>query len=82
MALKSIISNMMKGEKLIGNNYDIWHRKIQYLLDEKYVLETLDQVTKAPEASDHLSTNGILRPIRNDSRRNICSLYYIKQHAQ
>ena len=32
---------MIKGKKLDDNNYDMWHRKIQYLLNEQEVLETL-----------------------------------------
>jgi S-methylmethionine-dependent homocysteine/selenocysteine methylase len=28
MASKSIIAYLNKGEKLDGDNYDIWHRKI------------------------------------------------------
>lgn len=34
MALKSIDVDIMKGKKLDGNDYDIWHRKIQYILDD------------------------------------------------
>ncbi|KAM7465477.1 hypothetical protein LguiB_013039 [Lonicera macranthoides] len=50
MASKSIVADLNKGEKLDGDNYDIWHRKIQYLLDEQEVLETLTQsLTPPPE---------------------------------
>ena len=52
MTSKSIVANLNKGEKLDGNNYDIWHRKIQYLLDELDVLETLtNSMTKPPVGS-------------------------------
>lgn len=37
MAFKTIIPGLIKGEKFDGLNYDIWHYKIQYLLNEKYV---------------------------------------------
>ena len=40
-ASKSIVAELNKGEKLNGNNYDIWHRKIQYVLEEQEALETL-----------------------------------------
>ena len=46
MAFKNIVADLNKGENLNGDNYDIWHRKIQYLLDEQEVLETL---TPPPE---------------------------------
>ena len=26
---------LSRDEKLVGDNYDIWHRKIQYLLNDK-----------------------------------------------
>ena len=35
MASKSIIAYLNKGEKLDGDNYDIWHRKIRYVLNEQ-----------------------------------------------
>ena len=41
MATKNVVANLTKGEKLDGTNYDMWHRKIQYLLNEQEVLETL-----------------------------------------
>ena len=52
MASKSIIADLNKGEKLDGDNYDIWHRKIQYVLDEQEVLETLTQSLDKPEDGD------------------------------
>ena len=49
MASKTIIVDLNKGEKLDGENYDIWHPKIQYILNEQEVLETLTQEMIAPE---------------------------------
>jgi hypothetical protein len=37
MASKNLVSKLIKD----GKNYDIWHKKVQYLLNEKRVLETL-----------------------------------------
>ena len=59
MASKSIVADLNKGEKLDGDNYDIWHRKIQYILDEQEVLETLTQTMPAPE-------NGNTAQLRHD----------------
>ena len=44
MATKNVVADLTKGEKLDRTNYDIWHRKIQYLLNEQEVLETLTTV--------------------------------------
>jgi hypothetical protein len=52
MASKSIIANLNKGEKLDGDNYDIWHRKIRYVLNEQEVLETITQSMTAPQQGD------------------------------
>ena len=49
MASKSIIAYLKKEENLDGDNYDIWHRKIQYILDEQEVSETLIKEMIAPE---------------------------------
>ena len=34
---------MNKGEKLDTDNYDIWHCKIQYILDVQEILEIMTQ---------------------------------------
>ena len=49
MASKTIVANLNWREKLDGKNYDIWHCKIQYLLDELEVLETLTNSMEEPE---------------------------------
>ena len=33
-ASKNIVAELNKGEKLNGDNYDISHRKIQYILEK------------------------------------------------
>ena len=52
MTSKSIVADLNKGEKLDGDHYDIWHRKIQYVLNEQEVLETLTHSQSAPEQGD------------------------------
>ena len=49
MATKNVVANLTKGEKLDETNYDMWHRKIQNLLNEQEVLETLTNVIMWPE---------------------------------
>ncbi|XP_075663075.1 uncharacterized protein LOC142632583 [Castanea sativa] len=49
MATKNVVVDLTKREKLDGTNFDMWHRKIQYLLNEQEVLETLTIVMMRPE---------------------------------
>jgi len=48
-AFKSIIADLNHGDKLSEKNYDIWHRKIEYLLEEQEMLETITQPMVEPE---------------------------------
>ena len=38
---KSIITDLNQEDKLNEKNYDVWYRKIQYLLEEQDMLETI-----------------------------------------
>ena len=49
MASKGIIADLNKGGKLDDDNYDIWHRKIQYVLNEQEIWETLTHSLSTPE---------------------------------
>ena len=49
MASKGIVVNLNKGEKLDSENYNIWHRRIQYVLNEQEVLETLTHSLSKPD---------------------------------
>ena len=52
MASKCVVADLNKGEKLDGENYNIWHHKIQYVLNEQEVLETLTHLlSKLDEGS-------------------------------
>ena len=48
-ASKNIVAELNKGEKLDGDNYEIWHMKIQYVLEEQEALEALNLVMVEPE---------------------------------
>ena len=37
----SIVAHLNQGDKLNDKNYDVWHRKIQFLLEEQDMLETI-----------------------------------------
>nr|XP_009791894.1 PREDICTED: uncharacterized protein LOC104239064 [Nicotiana sylvestris] len=49
MSLKSIIADLNKGDKLNGENYDIWSRKMWYVLEEQYAIEGINHVMSHPE---------------------------------
>ena len=49
MVAKNVVADLTRGDKLTNNNYDIWHRKIQYLLNEQELLETLFSNMTKPE---------------------------------
>ena len=49
IAFKNIATDLIKGEKLDGINYNMWYRKIQYLLNEQEVIETLIIVMEPPK---------------------------------
>ena len=51
-ATKSTIADLNQGEKLNEKNYDVWHRKIQYVLEEQDMLETITQPMVEPEQSN------------------------------
>jgi hypothetical protein len=52
MCVISLCIFLNKREKLDGDNYDIWHHMIQYVLNEQEVLKTLTHSLSAPEQGD------------------------------
>ena len=48
-ASKSIIADLNHEDKLSEKNYDVWHSKIKYLLEEQEMLETITQPMVEPE---------------------------------
>ena len=48
-ATRSIVADLNQGNKLNDKNYDVWHRKIQYLLEEQDMLETISQLIVEPK---------------------------------
>ena len=48
-ATRSIVANLNQGDKLNDKNYDVWHHKIQYILEEQDMLETISQSMVEPE---------------------------------
>ena len=52
MVTKNIIAELNKGEKLNGDNYNIWHFKMQYVLEEQDAFEAITNVINKPQASE------------------------------
>ena len=46
---KNIVAELNKGDKLNSGNYDIWHHKIQCILEEQETLEALNNTLTEPE---------------------------------
>ena len=57
MVTKNVIANLTNGEKFDGANYDIWYRKIQYLLNEQEWLDhhivTMDPLKEGNSAQHY-----------------------------
>ena len=51
MATKNIIAELNKGEKLNGDNYNIWQLKMHYVLEEQDALEAITKVLVQPVTS-------------------------------
>ena len=45
---KSIVGELNNGEKLNGDNYEMWHRKVQLILEKQEALETLTNTMVEP----------------------------------
>ncbi|KAK2986482.1 hypothetical protein RJ640_001005 [Escallonia rubra] len=48
MATKNVIADLVKGEKLNGNNYDVCHKKMKFMLNEQELEEYLTKEMVAP----------------------------------
>ena len=48
-AAKNIVAELKRGEKLNGDNYEVWSMKIQYVLEEQEALEVLKMSLIEPE---------------------------------
>ena len=52
IATKNIVAELNKGKKLSGDNFDVWHRRVQYILEEQEYLEALHHTMSEPEYGD------------------------------
>uniref|UniRef100_A0A2N9HS45 Integrase catalytic domain-containing protein n=1 Tax=Fagus sylvatica TaxID=28930 RepID=A0A2N9HS45_FAGSY len=75
MASKTVVVDLNRGEKLDGKNYDIWHRKIQYLLDELEVLETLTNSMEEPEQGNNAQNRRDLEAYQSWRKKDRCARF-------
>ncbi|KAK2971857.1 hypothetical protein RJ640_000874 [Escallonia rubra] len=54
MATKNVIAGLVKGEKLNGDNYDVWHKKMKFMLNEQELEEHLTKEMVAPTEAQPL----------------------------
>lgn len=52
MALKRTTADLTKGEKIDGVTFNIWHQKIQYVLNEQEIFETLTNILEKPPSGN------------------------------
>ena len=69
-AAKNIVAELNKSEKLNGDNYEIWSMKIQYVLEEQEVLETLNNVMVEPEQGNTTQHKRDLEDYKAWKRKN------------
>ena len=69
-AAKNIVTELNRGEKLNGDNYEIWSMKIQYVLEEQEVFETLNNVMVEPEQGNTTQHRRDLKAYNAWKRKN------------
>ena len=75
MASKSIVADLNKGEKLDSENYNIWHRKIQYVLNEQEVLETLTYSLSKPDEGSTEQHQRDLAAYESWHKKDLCARF-------
>ena len=75
MASKGIIVDLNKWEKLDGENYNIWHRKIQYVLNEQEVLETLTHLLSKPNEGSTEQHQRDLTAYESWRKKDLCACF-------
>ena len=78
MTSKGIVVDLNKGEKLDGENYNIWHCKIQYMLNEQEVLETLTHSLSKPDEGSTEQHQCDLATYESWHKKDLCAFYNVK----
>ena len=75
MASKGVVANLNKGEKLDDENYNIWHHKIQYVLNEQEVLETLTHSLSKPDKGSTEQHQRDLAAYESWRKKDLCARF-------
>ena len=75
MASKGIVVDLNKGEKLNGENYNIWHRKIKYVLNEQKVLEILTHSLSKPDERSTKQHQRDLAAYESWRKKDLCACF-------
>ena len=77
MASKGIVADLNKEEKLDGENYNIWHYKIQYMLNEQEVLKTLTHSLSKPDEGSIEQHQRDLAAYESWRKKDLCACFTI-----
>ncbi|GAV86405.1 UBN2_2 domain-containing protein [Cephalotus follicularis] len=75
MATKKIIADLNKGEKLTGTNYDIWHKKMTFLLNEQELFEHLTTIMTRPPEGNTAQSRRDLEAFETWSKKDRCARF-------
>ncbi|GAV62055.1 hypothetical protein CFOL_v3_05579 [Cephalotus follicularis] len=75
MATKNIIADLNKGEKLTGTNYDIWHKKMTFLLNEQELFEHLTTIMTRPPEGNTAQSRRDLEAFETWSKKDRCARF-------
>ncbi|GAV69694.1 UBN2_3 domain-containing protein [Cephalotus follicularis] len=75
MATKNIIANLNKGEKLTGTNYNIWHKKMTFLLNEQELYEHLTTTMTRPSEGNTAQHHRDLEVFEAWSKKDRCACF-------
>ncbi|GAV81340.1 UBN2_2 domain-containing protein [Cephalotus follicularis] len=73
MASKNIIADLNKGEKLTGTNYDIWHKKMTFLLNKQELYEHLTTIMTKPPEGNTVQSRRDLEVFETWSKKDRCA---------
>ena len=77
------MAELNKGEKLNGDNYDIWHRKIQYILEEQETLQTLNNTLAEPKQGNNAQHRRDIEAYQAwKKKNNNARINVVEQHAR
>ncbi|GAV83069.1 UBN2_3 domain-containing protein [Cephalotus follicularis] len=75
MTIKNIIADLNKGEKLTDTNYNIWYKKMNFLLNEQELYEYLTTVMTRPPEENTVQSHRDLEAFETWSKKDRCARF-------